>query len=85
MERQAIVSRRRRIEILTSSGLVLNSNVGISMVQRLQDTQRQRSRNAGQGDGMAWLGRRDGSATIDLRLIDTFPQGDEVLGGWTEP
>ena len=51
------------------------------MVLRGQDTQRQRLRDAGQGDEMAWFGRRDGSAAIDLRLIDAFPEGVEVLGG----
>ena len=30
----------------------------------------------GQGDEMAWSG-----AAIDLRLIDAFPEGVEVLGG----
>ena len=34
---------------------------------------------------MAWFGRRDGSAAIDLRLIDAFPEGVEVLGGLAEP
>ena len=41
--------------------------------------------DAGQGDEMAWFGRRDGSTAIDLRLIDAFPEGVEVLGGWAEP
>ena len=41
--------------------------------------------DAGQGDEMAWFGRRDGSAAIDLRRIDAFPEGVEVLGGWAEP
>ena len=85
MERQATVSRKRRIEILISPGLGLNSNVGISMVLRWQDTQRHRSRDAVQGDEMTWLGRCDGSAAIDLHLIDTFPEGVEALGGWAEP
>ena len=34
---------------------------------------------------MAWLGRRDGSAATNLRLIYAFPEGVEVLGGWAEP
>ena len=55
------------------------------MVLRGQDTQCQRLRDAGQGDEMAWFGRRDGSAAINLRLIDAFPEGVEVLGGWAEP
>jgi len=55
------------------------------MVLRWQDTRCQRLRDAGQGDEMAWFGRRDGSAAINLRLIDAFPEGVEVLGGWAEP
>ena len=53
------------------------------MVLRWQDTdtQRQRLRDAGQGDEIAWFWRRDGSAAIDLRLIDAFPEGVDVLGG----
>ena len=56
------------------------------MVLRWQDTQRQRLRDAVKGDEMAWFGRRDGSAAIDLHLINApFQEGIKVMGGWAEP
>ena len=85
MERQELLVERGGLKFSPPSGLGLNSNVGISMVLRWQDTQRQRLHDAGQGDEIAWFGRRNGSAAIDLRLIDAFPEGLEVLGGWAEP
>ena len=54
------------------------------MVLRWQDTTPALA-DAGQGNEMVWFGRRDGSAAIDLRLIDAFPEGVEVMGGWAEP
>ena len=48
------------------------------MVLQQQDTQRQRLRDAGKGDEIAWFGRRDGSVAIDLPLIDAFLEGVEV-------